>query len=156
MGGDSRKNEARFETPWVSSGWLRRRQLDSRDLLAVEKLDKLVGADKTCPPAAKGDRRFVNEDGMPVREGHDKRQKWLAPQVLAVLKGWGWSDDDSRNEILNVNGSGISLGHPIGATGGRILANLTRELVRRDGRYGLETMCIGGGQGIAAIFERAA
>jgi acetyl-CoA C-acetyltransferase len=80
----------------------------------------------------------------------------FAPQVLACLKGWGWSDDDSRNEILNVNGSGISLGHPIGATGGRILANLTRELVRRDGRYGLETMCIGGGQGIAAIFERAA
>ncbi len=79
----------------------------------------------------------------------------FAPQVLAVLKGWGWSDDDSRNDILNVNGSGISLGHPIGATGGRILANLTRELVRRDGRYGLETMCIGGGQGIAAIFERA-
>ncbi|WP_338467091.1 acetyl-CoA C-acetyltransferase [Novosphingobium sp. ZN18A2] len=79
----------------------------------------------------------------------------FAPQVLAVLKGWGWSDDDSRNDILNVNGSGISLGHPIGATGGRILANLTRELVRRDGRYGLETMCIGGGQGIAAVFERA-
>jgi acetyl-CoA C-acetyltransferase len=79
----------------------------------------------------------------------------FAPQVLAVLKGWGWSKDDARNDILNVNGSGISLGHPIGATGGRILANLTRELVRRDGRYGLETMCIGGGQGIAAIFERA-
>ncbi|WBH15629.1 acetyl-CoA C-acetyltransferase [Sphingomonas radiodurans] len=79
----------------------------------------------------------------------------FAPQVLAVLKGWGWSKDDSRNDILNVNGSGISLGHPIGATGGRILANLTRELQRRDGRYGLETMCIGGGQGIAAIFERA-
>jgi acetyl-CoA C-acetyltransferase len=79
----------------------------------------------------------------------------FAPQVLAVLKGWGWSEDDSRHDILNVNGSGISLGHPIGATGGRILANLTRELVRRQGRYGLETMCIGGGQGIAAVFERA-
>ncbi|MGQ5701816.1 acetyl-CoA C-acetyltransferase [Sandaracinobacteroides sp. A072] len=79
----------------------------------------------------------------------------FAPQVLACLKGWGWSRDDSRHEILNVNGSGISLGHPIGATGGRILANLTRELVRRGGRYGLETMCIGGGQGIAAVFERA-
>ncbi|BEV00604.1 acetyl-CoA C-acetyltransferase [Novosphingobium olei] len=79
----------------------------------------------------------------------------FAPQVLACLKGWGWSKDDSRHEILNVNGSGISLGHPIGATGGRILANLTRELVRRDGRYGIETMCIGGGQGIAAVFERA-
>jgi len=75
----------------------------------------------------------------------------FAPQVLAVLKGWGWDD----RERLNVNGSGISLGHPIGATGGRILANLLRELQRRDGKYGLETMCIGGGQGIAAIFERA-
>lgn len=72
-------------------------------------------------------------------------------QVLAVLKGWGWDDRDR----LNVNGSGISLGHPIGATGGRILANLLREMARRDVRYGLETMCIGGGQGIAAVFERA-
>ena len=79
----------------------------------------------------------------------------FAPQVLAVLKGWGWADDDSRREMLNVNGSGISLGHPIGATGGRILANITRELKRRGGRYGLETMCIGGGQGIAAVFEAA-
>lgn len=75
----------------------------------------------------------------------------FAPQVLAVLKAWGWDDRDK----LNVNGSGISLGHPIGATGGRILANLTRELHRRKGRYGLETMCIGGGQGLAAVFERA-
>jgi len=75
----------------------------------------------------------------------------FAPQVLAVLKGWGWDDRDK----LNVNGSGISLGHPIGATGGRILANLLRELHRRDGKYGLETMCIGGGQGIAAVFEKA-
>ena len=80
----------------------------------------------------------------------------FAPQVLACLKGWGWADDDSRHDMLNVNGSGISLGHPIGATGGRILANLTRELHRRGGKYGLETMCIGGGQGIAAVFERAA
>lgn len=79
----------------------------------------------------------------------------FAPQVLAVLKGWGWSDDDNRHEMLNVNGSGISLGHPIGATGGRILANLTRELKQRRGRFGLETMCIGGGQGLAAIFEAA-
>jgi acetyl-CoA C-acetyltransferase len=75
----------------------------------------------------------------------------FACQVLAVLKGWGWNDP-SR---LNVNGSGISLGHPIGATGVRMLATLLHELQRRKGRYGLETMCIGGGQGIAAIFERA-
>ena len=74
----------------------------------------------------------------------------FACQVLAVLQGWGWNDA----ERLNVNGSGISLGHPIGATGVRIVATLLHELQRRRGRYGLETMCIGGGQGIAAVFER--
>jgi acetyl-CoA C-acetyltransferase len=75
----------------------------------------------------------------------------FACQVLAVLKGLNWSDSDK----LNVNGSGISLGHPVGATGMRILTTLLYELERRQGRYGLETMCIGGGQGLAAIFERA-
>ncbi|MBI5718244.1 MAG: acetyl-CoA C-acetyltransferase [Burkholderiales bacterium] len=75
----------------------------------------------------------------------------FACQVLAVLRGWGWNDPDR----LNVNGSGISLGHPIAATGVRLLATLLHELQRRRGRYGLETMCIGGGQGMAAIFERA-
>ena len=78
----------------------------------------------------------------------------FAAQVLACFRGWKLTDDDL--ERVNVNGSGISLGHPIGATGGRILANLLRELDRRDARYGLETMCIGGGQGLAAIFERIA
>jgi len=73
----------------------------------------------------------------------------FACQVLAVLEGWGWRDS-SR---LNVNGSGISLGHPIGATGVRILTTLLHELKRRGGRYGLETMCVGGGQGIAAVVE---
>jgi acetyl-CoA C-acetyltransferase len=75
----------------------------------------------------------------------------FACQVLAVLKGWGWNDPDR----LNVNGSGISLGHPIAATGVRILTSMLYELERRQGRYALESMCIGGGQGMAAIFERA-
>jgi acetyl-CoA C-acetyltransferase len=75
----------------------------------------------------------------------------FACQVLAVLKGWNWHDQ-SR---LNVNGSGISLGHPVGATGVRMMTTLLHELQRRKGRYGLETMCVGGGQGMAAIFERA-
>ena len=74
----------------------------------------------------------------------------FAAQVLAVLREWNLPDGLER---LNVNGSGISLGHPIGATGGRILATLLHELRRRGGRYGLETMCIGGGQGLAAVFE---
>jgi acetyl-CoA C-acetyltransferase len=75
----------------------------------------------------------------------------FAAQLLAVLRAWQWRDDDR----LNVNGGGISLGHPIGATGGRILATMLNELDRRKGRYALQTMCIGGGQGIAALFERA-
>jgi acetyl-CoA C-acetyltransferase len=53
-----------------------------------------------------------------------------------------------------VNGSGISIGHPVGATGVRIMATLLHELEQRDGRFALETMCIGGGQGIAAVIER--
>ena len=77
----------------------------------------------------------------------------FASQVLAVAREWGFTDADW--ERTNVNGSGISLGHPVGATGGRILATLTREMARREARYGLETMCIGGGQGLAAVFERA-
>ncbi|HEX5224374.1 MAG TPA: acetyl-CoA C-acyltransferase, partial [Solirubrobacteraceae bacterium] len=76
----------------------------------------------------------------------------FASQVLAVVAEWELPDGLER---LNVNGSGISLGHPVGATGARILATLLREMERRGSRYGLETMCIGGGQGLAAIFERA-
>lgn len=75
----------------------------------------------------------------------------FAAQVLAVLAEWGVSPTDER---LNPNGSGISLGHPVGATGARILATLAHELQRSGGRYALETMCIGGGQGLAAVFER--
>ena len=75
----------------------------------------------------------------------------FAVQVLAVLKDLGWEDHDR----LNVNGSGISLGHPIGATGVRIMTTLLHEMKKRNVRRGLETMCIGGGQGMAALFELA-
>lgn len=78
----------------------------------------------------------------------------FASQVLAVAREWDFTEKDW--ERTNVNGSGISLGHPVGATGGRILATLLREMDRREARYGLETMCIGGGQGLAAVFERVA
>jgi acetyl-CoA C-acetyltransferase len=76
----------------------------------------------------------------------------FAAQALAVLREWKFTPADL--ERTNVHGSGISLGHPVSATGGRMLATLARELHRREGRYGLETMCIGGGQGLAAVFER--
>ncbi|MCK9902097.1 acetyl-CoA acetyltransferase [Parafrankia colletiae] len=76
----------------------------------------------------------------------------FAAQVIACGREWKFNESDW--DRLNVNGSGISLGHPVAATGGRILATMLREMHRRDARYGLETLCIGGGQGIAAVFER--
>jgi acetyl-CoA C-acetyltransferase len=140
-------------------------------VVAEDKLDELgleplgwfhSGAAAGCEPSRMGIgpvpavERLFRRSGLGWDDlGVIELNEAFAPQVLAVLKGWGWTDGDSRNDILNVNGSGISLGHPIGATGGRILANLLREMQRRDARYGLETMCIGGGQGLAAIFERA-
>lgn len=74
----------------------------------------------------------------------------FAAQVLAVLSEWKVDPLDDR---LNPNGSGISLGHPIGATGARILATAAHEAHRRGAETVLETMCIGGGQGLAAVFE---
>jgi len=76
----------------------------------------------------------------------------FAAQALAVMREWQLTDADL--ERTNIHGSGISLGHPVAATGVRMLGTLARELHRREGRFGLETMCIGGGQGLAAVFER--
>lgn len=94
------------------------------------------------------DRAQLTLDDMDLVELNEA----FAVQVLAVLRELDFDADDER---LNPNGSGISLGHPVGATGARILATLAHELRRRGGRYALETMCIGGGQGLAAVFERA-
>ncbi len=125
----------------------------------LEPMGALVGwAAAGCHPATMGlgpapaVRRLFKRTGLTFDEMDlVELNEAFACQVLSVLKAWGWNDPDR----LNVNGSGISLGHPIGATGVRILATLLHELRRRKGRYGLETMCIGGGQGLAAIFERA-
>ncbi len=75
----------------------------------------------------------------------------FAAQVLAVTRSWGFGPSDFSR--LNVNGSGISLGHPVGATGMRLITTLSHEMAHREVRYGLVTMCIGGGQGLAAVFE---
>jgi acetyl-CoA C-acetyltransferase len=76
----------------------------------------------------------------------------FAAQVLACTREWKLKESDF--ERLNPNGSGISLGHPVGATGARIMATMLHEMERRNAQFGLETMCIGGGQGIAAVLER--
>lgn len=79
-------------------------------------------------------------------------QEAFAAQVLADIKEMGLEEDDYAR--INVNGSGISLGHPIACTGVRVLVTLLHEMKRRDARFGLETICGGGGLGIAAIFAR--
>ncbi|MGY1773050.1 acetyl-CoA C-acetyltransferase [Blastococcus sp. SYSU D00813] len=99
----------------------------------------------TAKALAQADVKLADVDLIELNEA-------FASQVLACTREWGFAESDF--DRVNVNGSGISLGHPVGATGGRILATLTREMARREARYGLETMCIGGGQGLAALFER--
>lgn len=94
---------------------------------------------------AKAGLRLADVDLIELNEA-------FAAQALACMREWEFSAGDV--DRTNVHGSGISLGHPVGATGGRMLATLARELERRGGRYGLVTMCIGGGQGMAAVFER--
>ena len=134
----------------------------AEDRLAELKLDPMAffvnWAVAGCEPSRMGIGPVPATEKLFARTGLSLDQMDLvevneafAAQVLAVLKAWNWHDTDK----LNVNGSGISLGHPIGATGGRILATMLNELQRRKGRYALETLCIGGGQGIAALFERA-
>lgn len=82
-------------------------------------------------------------------------QEAFAAQVLADAKLMGLTADEMENK-LNVNGSGISLGHPIGATGAMRLVTLLHEMSRRGAAYGLLTICGGGGQGIAAVLRRKA
>ena len=88
--------------------------------------------------------RFADLDLVELNEA-------FAVQVLACLADWGVDAEDPR---LNPRGSGISIGHPIGATGIRMLATLAHELPAQGGTLALETMCIGGGQALAAVFER--
>ena len=75
----------------------------------------------------------------------------FAAQSLAVIQEWGMDPEDGR---LNVNGGAIALGHPLGCSGARLLTTLVHEMGRRDVRWGLATMCIGVGQGIAMVVER--
>ncbi|MDL5503638.1 MAG: hypothetical protein QSU88_10515, partial [Candidatus Methanoperedens sp.] len=73
----------------------------------------------------------------------------FAAQAIAVNREMGWNIDK-----VNVNGGAIALGHPIGASGTRILVTLVHELKRRNGTYGLATLCIGGGMGAAIVVKR--
>ncbi|KAA0099535.1 acetyl-CoA C-acyltransferase [Mycolicibacterium sp. P1-18] len=105
-----------------------------------------MGIGPVSASAAALDRAGLTLDDVDLVELNEA----FAAQVLAVLSEW---KIDPLDERVNPNGSGISLGHPIGATGARILATAAFEARRRDARFVLETMCIGGGQGLAAVFE---
>lgn len=115
---------------------------------AVAGVDpKVMGLGPVPASAAALDRAGLEMTDMDLIELNEA----FAAQVIACLREWKLGEADM--DRLNVNGSGISLGHPVGATGARILATLAHEMHRRGSRYGLETMCIGGGQGLAVVFE---
>jgi acetyl-CoA C-acetyltransferase len=96
------------------------------------------------------DKAGITQDDVELIE----IQEAFAAQTLADAKLLGLTPEECKAKV-NVNGSGISLGHPIGATGAMRLVTLIHEMVRRNSRYGLETICGAGGLGVAAVFERS-
>ena len=132
---------------------------DQLDELGLEPMGFLAGWSAAgCEPALMGLGPVAAASKLFQRTGASfddftliELNEAFACQVLGVLKEWGFEDRDR----LNVNGSGISLGHPIGATGARMTTTALHELRRRGGGKALLTMCIGGGQGMAAIVEGA-
>jgi acetyl-CoA C-acetyltransferase len=105
---------------------------------------------KTVPVAVK---KALEKAGLSIEQiDLIEIQEAFAAQVLADLKTMGLGPQDYGR--VNVNGSGISLGHPIAATGTRVLVTVLHEMKRRNARYALECICGGGGLGIAAVFER--
>ena len=120
--------------------------------MAVIKANASAGVDPKVMglgpvPATKKalEKSGLSIDDMDLIEANEA----FAAQALAVGKDLGFNKDK-----LNVNGGAISLGHPIGASGARVLVTLLHEMQRRDAKYGLVTLCIGGGQGVATIVER--
>lgn len=132
---------------------------DKLDELGLEPMGYLVGwAVAGVHPAYMGIgpvyavSKLFNKTGLSMKEMDIiELNEAFAAQALAVIREWKMSPEE---ETINPNGSGISLGHPIAATGARMLTSMLYDMKQRDLRYGLETMCVGGGQGVAAIFER--
>jgi acetyl-CoA C-acetyltransferase len=95
-------------------------------------------------------QRILTKTGLTIEDlDLVEANEAFAVQYLAVSKELGWNSD-----IVNVNGGAIALGHPIGASGARILVTLLYEMKRRKAKTGLATLCVGGGQGIAALIQR--
>ena len=123
--------------------------------LASIKAFAVVGSDpcRTYLTVPKAVEKALKKSGLGLHQMDlIEIQEAFAAQVLADLKMMNLTEKDYPR--INVNGSGISLGHPIACTGTRVLVTLLHEMKRRNSRYGLECICGGGGLGIAAIFER--
>jgi len=124
--------------------------------MAYVKAFAVTGADptRTYLTVPKAVEKALKKSGLELGQiDLIEIQEAFAAQVLADLKMMGLTEKDYPR--VNVNGSGISLGHPIACTGTRVMVTLLHEMKRRNSRYGLECICGGGGLGIAAIFERA-
>ena len=122
----------------------------SGPLLILTSYDSFTDAKFVDKLKTKGVLKFIAFE-VPV-ETAQKRYGLHYDIILADLKQKGVGPQDYTK--VNVNGSGISLGHPIAATGVRVLVTLVHEMKRRGVQYGLECICGGGGLGIAAVFER--
>jgi len=123
--------------------------------LASIKAFAVAGADprRTYLTVPKAAEKAIEKSGLNLNQiDLIEIQEAFAAQVLADLKMMNLTEKDYSK--INVNGSGISLGHPIACTGTRVLVTLLHEMERRNSRYGLECICGGGGLGIAVIFER--
>jgi len=123
--------------------------------MAYVKAFAVAGADptRTYLTVPKAVEKALKKSGLDLGQiDLIEIQEAFAAQVLADMKMMGLTERDFPR--VNVNGSGISLGHPIACTGTRVLVTLLHEMRRRNSRYGLECICGGGGLGIAAIFER--
>ena len=123
--------------------------------MASIKAFSVVGSDpcRTYLTVPKAVEKALKKSGLGLHQMDlIEIQEAFAAQVLADLKMMNLTEKDYPR--INVNGSGISLGHPIACTGTRVLVTLLHEMKRRNSRYGLESICGGGGLGIAAIFER--
>ena len=99
---------------------------------------------------AESTKKALKKAGLDIRDiGLIEANEAFAAQALAVGMLLGW--DAAR---VNVNGGAIALGHPVGASGCRILVSLLHEMERTDIRYGLATLCVGGGMGVSTIIEK--
>ena len=116
----------------------------------------MAGADPTLtyPAVPVAVNKALKKAGLTIDDMDlIEMQEAFAAQLLADVKLMGLKPEDIDKKV-NVNGSGISLGHPIGATGGMRMTTLLYEMQRRNARYGLLTICGGGGHGIAGVVER--